>query len=434
MNDSNKSDLVWHTEPKKVLDLISNEKNPRKISKFQKDKLKQSFEKFNLVEIPAIDVDNRIIAGHQRLMILKLLGRENEIIDVRVPNRKLTQEEYDQYLITSNAVTGYWDFDKLKDLDLDMLVDVGFDQELLNDVWKNELEVKEEKFDVDKELKKIKVPQTRLGDIIEMGPHKLICGDSTDPEVLKKLFGDDRASMIYSDPIYNINFNYQGGLGGKSNYGGKVNDTRSDKDYEDLLRKSMQCALSVSKPDINVFYWSDQTYIWMIQSLYRELGIQNKRVCLWLKNGQNPTPGVAFNKCYEPCTFGTLGKPYITPDINNLNEVMNKETTTGNNLLAETLDHLDIWAVKRLPGKDYEHSTSKPPELHEKAIRRCTKPGDIILDSFSGSASTMITAEQLKRRVYAVELEPLYCDIAIKRYESLTGNKAKIIRNEATKH
>ena len=93
------------------------------------------------------------------------------------------------------------------------------------------------------------------------------------------------------------------------------------------------------------------------------------------------------------------------------------------------LDEIDVWLMKRLSGKDYEHATSKPPTLHEKAIRRCTKPGDIILDSFSGSASTLIAGEMLKRRVYAVELEPIFCDLAIKRFEKLTGIKAKIIRD-----
>ena len=235
--------------------------------------------------------------------------------------------------------------------------------------------------------------------------------------------------MVYSDPVYNIKIDYSGGIGGKQNYGGNVNDNRTDSEYKEFLRKSMANALSVSKPDLHIFYWSDQIYIGYIQELYGELGIENKRVCLWVKNSQNPVPTVAFNKCYEPCTYGVRGKPFITKNIQNLNEVMNKEITTGNALLEETLDHLDLWMVKRLSGKKYEHATSKPPKLHEKAIRRCTRPGDIILDSFSGSASTMIAAEQLKRRVYGVELEPRFCDLAIKRYEALTKKKAKIIRN-----
>jgi DNA modification methylase len=125
------------------------------------------------------------------------------------------------------------------------------------------------------------------------------------------------------------------------------------------------------------------------------------------------------------------GKPFISPNLQNLNELMNKETTTGNNLLEETLDHLDIWTVRRLPGKEYTHATSKPPQLHNKAIRRCTKPGDIILDSFLGSGSTLIAGEQLNRRIYGIELEPIFCDLVIRRYEKLTGKKAKIIHEKS---
>lgn len=421
--------LIWHTEQRKINNLLPYSKNPRFISEKQMNDLKRSIRKFNVVEIPAIDVDGKICAGHQRVRALQILGRGEELIEVRVPNRKLTQKEFDQYLITSNAVGGDWDFEKLKSFDLGLLMDIGFDKSELANIWDEHLEVEGDGFDVEKELAKIKIPETKLGDLIELGPHRLLCGDATDPSTLKRLLGKERASMIYSDPVYNIKVNYNSGIGGKRNYGGNVNDNRTDEEYKEFIRKSLENSLSVTKEDAHIFYWSDQTYIWLIQQLYRELGIQNKRVCLWLKNGQNPTPGVAFSKCYEPCTYGVRGKPYIAKNIQNLNEVMNKEITTGNNLLEETLDHLDVWMVKRLSGKDYEHATSKPPKLHEKAIRRCTRPGDIILDSFSGSGSTMIAAEQLKRRVYAVELEPVFCDLAIRRYEKLTGKKARTIRN-----
>ena len=409
-------------------ELLPYSKNPRQISQKQMNLLKKSLKKFGLAEIPCIDLDGKIVAGHQRIKALQLLGRGEELIDVRIPSRKLTKEEFDEYLIASNAISGEWDFEALKGFDLDMLSNLGFDKEELNNIWSENLEVEGDEFDEEKELAKIKTPKTKLGDLITMGQHKLICGSATDPAVLKRLFGDERASMIYSDPPYNIKLDYSSGIGGKQNYGGNVNDNRSDSEYQDFIRKTLENALAVTKSDAHVFYWSDQTYIWLIQQLYRELGIVNKRVCLWLKNSANPVPSVAFNNCYEPCTYGVRGKPFIAKKIQNLNEVMNKEITTGNNLLEETLDHLDVWLVKRLSGKDYEHATSKPPKLHEKAIRRCTKPGDIILDSFSGSASTMIAAHQLKRRVYAVELEPIFCDLAIKRYEKLTGDKAKIKR------
>ncbi len=421
---------MWTTEKRVVDQLLAHKKTPRIISKEQMARLKQSLERYDLVEIPAIDLDGTILAGHQRIKVLQVLGRGKEEVDVRVPNRKLTQDEAEEYLLASNAIHGEWNFELLKNFNISLLVDLGFDQKSLDDIWNKKLDAEE--FDPEKELEKIKKPTTRPGDIIEMGGHRLICGDSLKPETLARLFGDERASMIISDPIYNISIDYNGGIGGKANYGGTVTDSKPDSEYYDFLKKSMEAALTVTKKDAHVFYWSDQVYIWLIQTLYRDLGITNKRVCLWLKNSQNPTPGVAFNKCYEPCTYGVRGKPYIVKGVNKLNEVMNHDMTTGNNLLQEAQDHLDIWMVKRLAGNEYEHSTMKPPEVYEKAIRRCTKMGEIILDSFSGSGSTLIAAETLKRRVFAVEIEPIFCDLTIRRYEKLTGNKAKVIRsNEA---
>jgi DNA modification methylase len=418
--------LKWHTVSKRVSDLIPQDVNPRTISDKQMSDLQKNLKKFNLVEIPAIDLNGKILAGHQRIKALQLLGRGEELIDIRIPNRQLSKEESERYLIASNALGGSWDFEKLKSFDLDLLVDIGFDQIDLSHLWDEELEVKDEDFDVEEEIKKIKEPKTRLGDLIHLGPHKLLCGSSTDPKNLKRLFGEQKASMVYSDPPYNINLNYSKGIGGKKDYGGNVNDKRTYEEYKNFIKDTLVTALLVTNSNSHIFYWCDQSYIGLIQELYRELGITNRRVCLWLKNSQNPTPKIAFNKCYEPVVYGTMGKPYIAPSIQNLNEVLNKEMTTGNNLFAEASDELDIWLVKRLSGQSYEHATSKPPKLHEKAIRRCTKPGDIILDSFSGSGSTIIAGEQLKRKVYAIELEPIFCDLTIRRYEKLTGRKVRV--------
>jgi DNA modification methylase len=419
--------LVWHTESRKIDSLLPHKKSPRTISKEQSERLKKSLETYGLVEIPAVDLDGTILAGHQRIKVLQLLGLGNTEIDVRVPNRKLTDKEAEAYLIGSNAIHGEWDFDLLKGFEMDLLIDLGFDQKELDDIWNKELK---KEFDVEKELKKIKKAKTKLGDIIELGNNKLICGDSTKPETLERLFGDERASMIMSDPIYNIAIDYNKGIGGKQAYGGTVDDNKSDSEYKNFLKLSMEAALAVTKPDAHVFYWSDETYIWLIQTLYRELGITNKRVCLWLKNSQNPVPSVAFNKCYEPCTYGVRGNPPLVKGVTKLNEVLNADMTTGNELLQQVHDFFTIWPEARLSSKEYEHSTMKPPALYEKAIRRCSKAGDIILDSFNGSGSNLIAAQRLGRRVYAVEIEPTFCDLTIKRFEAETGIKARVIRNE----
>lgn len=422
--------LSWTTVQKRVNDLIPQEINPRKISDKQMSDLKRSLKKFNLVEIPAVDFDGTILAGHQRIKALQLLERGNEMIDIRVPNRKLTEKEAKEYLIGSNKLGGDWDFDILKSFELDTLSFAGFDDMELAKFWDNDNETKEDSFDIEKELKKITDPKTKLGDIIHLGKHKILCGDSTDPKNLARLLGEERASMIYSDPVYNISIDYDGGIGGKKDYGGNVNDTRTYEEYKGFIRDSLTAALAVSSPNTHVFYYCDQVYIGLIQEIYRSLGIANKRVCLWLKNSQNPVPKVYCNKAYEPAVYGTRGKPYLAEAVSDLNEVMNKEFTTGNELVTQVDDFLEIWTAKRLAAKDYKHATSKPITLHEKAIKRCTKPNDIILDSFLGSGSTLLAGEQLGRRVYGCELEPRFCDLIAARFEALTGIKPVIERHE----
>lgn len=418
--------LVWTTVQKQISSLIPHQQNPRKISQKQMSDLKKSVEKFNLVEIPVIDADGTILAGHQRLKAMQLLGRSEEMIDVRVPNRKLSEEEAKQYLVASNALGGTWDFDLLKSFEVPMLLDIGFDPIELSTMFNKEEKVEEDVFDVQKELKKIHSPITKPGDIIELGRHRIICADATKEENLKRLFGDQRASMIYSDPVYNISVNYAGGIGGKQEYGGNVQDSRSFAEYSQFITDALKAGLSVSLPNAHIFYYCDQVYIGVIQEIYRTLGIENKRVCLWLKNSQNPVPGVAFNKCYEPCVYGTYGKPYLSVDQTKQNEVLNQEYTTGNDLLDQVNSFTDIWTAKRLASKDYEHATSKPITLHEKAIKRCTQAGDIILDSFLGSGSTLLCAEQLGRTVYGCELEPVFCDLIIRRWEKITGKQVVI--------
>ena len=422
--------LKWTTVQKRVDDLIPQEVNPRIITDKQMSDLKKSLQKYNLVEIPAIDLNGRILAGHQRIKAMQLLGRGSELIDARVPNRKLTEAESKQYLIASNALGGDWDFEALKSFNLDILTNAGFDEMELAKFWDEDKDVKEDNFDVEKELKKIKTPKTKLGDIITLGKHKVICADSTKQENLDRLLGNEKVSMIYSDPIYNLDIDYDGGIGGNQNYGGSVKDNRTFEEYKTFIRDSLKCALAVSKPNTHVFYYCDQIYIGLIQDVYRSFGISNKRVCLWLKNNQNPVPSVAFNKVYEPCVYGIKGKPYLAESITTLNEVMNKELGTGNELLSQVNEFIDVWTAKRVSSKDYEHATTKPITLHEKAIKRCTKPNEIILDSFLGSGSTLLAGEQLDRRVYGCELEPRFCDLIIRRYELFTGKKAEIKHHE----
>lgn len=420
--------LTWRTQTRKVSDLIPNEKNPRVMSPDQVENLKKSLEQFNLVEIPVIDTDDRVLAGHQRLMVMKLLGRGEERIPVRVPNRKLTKKEAEQYLLTSNRVHADWDWSKLGEcFDVETMLASGFDDCDLTNLF-DDLAVEDDEFNVEKELESIKKPTAKLGDLYQLGRHRLLCGDSTDPKTLVILMDGKKANVILQDPPFNIALDYGKGIGGKKNYGGNVDDAKTDVDYAEFLRNALRNGLASCHKDAHVFTYCDQKYIWLLQTLYQELGVQNKRVCLWIKNNATPTPQVAFSKQYEPCVYGTVGKPFLSPKAPNYTELMNAEVGTGNRSIEDILDMLDIWLVKRLNGQDYEHPTQKPPQLHEKALRRCTKPGDVLLDCFGGSGSLMVACEQLKRSAYMVEREPVFVDLIIRRYEQLTNTKAKKLR------
>jgi DNA modification methylase len=383
--------------------------------------LKKSLNKYNLVEIPAIDLNGKILAGHQRIKALQLLGRGEEMIDVRLPNRELTEDEAKQYLIASNALGGDWDFSALKSFDLDLLLDVGFDEIELTKFWDKDVELKDDPIDIEKEVKKAQGTDIKAGDMFQMGRHRLICGSSLELSNVQKLMGDVKADMVNDDVPFNIGLSYDKGVGNKQNYGGTINDSKSADEYKIFIKTIMQNALSVTKKDVHIMFWGDERYVWLLQTLYKELGVDSKRLLVWIKNNSSPTPTVAFNKVTEFCAYGTVGSPYLSKEVNDLNEIQNHDMTTGNNLFEEIMDQLNIWMVKRLPSNQYSHPTEKSPLLHHKAIRRCTKVGDVVLDLTAGSGSILIACEQLKRTAYLCELEPVFCQVILNRYKKFTG-------------
>ena len=386
--------------------------------------LKVSLTKFNLAEIPAISLDGKICAGHQRIKALQLLGRGEELIEVRTPNRKLTPSEFKQYLLTSNRSGGSWDFDILaSDFDIDTLLVSGFDSSDLTNIFDDSLEVSDDNFDEEKELEKAKNTDIKSGDYFALGRHRLLCGNSLDPNTIKKLMDGKRADMVNDDPPFNINLSYDKGVGNKAKYGGTTNDNKSEAEYRNFLTILIQNALSVSKKDAHIMFWCDERYVYLLQEIYKGFGIDSKRLCIWIKDNASPTPNVAFNKVTEYCVYGTVGSPFLSDKVKNLNEILNKEATTGNRLSDDILDMLNIWLVKRLPSQEYQHPTQKPPTLHEKALRRCTRPGDIVLDLTAGSGSIMSACEQLKRTAYLCEMEPVFCQLIINRFKQLNPNE-----------
>ena len=425
--------LVWHTEVRKVKDLIPYEKNPRVISDEQMEGLKRSLSKFNVAELPAINKDGTIVAGHQRVQALILLGRGEENIDVRVPSRQLTKAEFKDYLLTSNRSGGSWDWAMLSsDFNLDDLKLAGFDDLDLSHIFDDTAAKSDNKeWNEEEELKKLKRSKIKIkkGDLFELGKHRLICGSSLDKKVVDKLMGGVKADLVDDDIPFNIGLSYNKGVGNKKHYGGTINDNKSNDEYKTFVKTLLENALSVTKKDAHVIFWCDEKYVWLLQTLYQELNIDSKRLLVWVKNNSSPTPTVAFNKATEFAVYGTVGSPYLCKRFNDLNEIQNNDMTNGNDLHKEITDNSNLMLVKRLPSNQYSHPTEKSPLLHYKALKRCTKVGDVVLDLTAGSGSILVACEQLKRIAYVCELEPVFCQLIINHYEKVSGNKAKLIRN-----
>jgi DNA modification methylase len=403
--------------------------NPRKWPDQSEKNLTESIKRFGLVDpIIVNSAPNRknvVIGGHFRLRVAKKLGFSRvPVVYLHIPD----EDKEKELNLRLNQNTGEWNFDLLKEFDIGLLLEAGFNDSDLSLIWDRQLSIEDDKFDLKKSLEDHKKPKSKIGDFYQLGDHFLLCGDATDSNVVQKLLNNTKVNMIYCDPPYNISLNYSDGVSTKGKYGGsKTNDNKSAKDYRDFIKQTLKSALLVALDDVHIFYWCDENWIGLLQQLYQELSIKHQRVCFWVKNNINPTPQVAFNKVYEPCVYGTIGNPYLDKKMTNLNEVLNKEVTTGNRLSDDILDLFSIWLVKRKAGQDYLHPTEKPITLHEKPLRRCTKPNDVILDLFGGSGSTLIACEQMKRKAFLAEIDPVFCDVIIDRWQQLTGKEATCV-------
>lgn len=420
-----KQNLEWHNEKRRVSDLIKCPTNPNINTESEFSNLKKSFKNSGYAETIVINTDGMIMAGAHRHQALMEMGMSDKEIDVRVPNRKLSQKEFDRYLLASNALRGSWNFDALRQFDTELILDIGFHPDELQNLWDDHLEIEDGDLNEEKEIEKAKDTKIKVGDYFALGRHRLLCSDAIDPASVKKLMGNIEADVFNDDFPFNIGLRYDQNFTGKKKFGGKTDDNKSDKEYESFLKSLIKNALSVMKPDAHFFGWCDERYVWLLQQLYREFGIDSKRILIWIKNNMSPTPRLAFNKVTEFVVYGTVGSPYLNDRVKNLHEIINRDITSGNRLHDDILDLLNIWLVKRLPGNEKEHPTMKPPSLYEKCLRRCTKPGDVVLDLTAGSGSLLLACEQMKRTAMLCEVEPIFCQIILNRFKKISNEPIK---------
>lgn len=405
--------LYWITEQRRVRDLIPLDFNPRKVNKEKQKKLIESIGTFNLVEIPVINKDNRLIAGQRRYEALWFAGKQDELIDVRVPNRMLTEEEVKRYNLISNTHAGDWDMEKLEEFFSEVeykdiipdLPDYKPTELPPVDMVKAKQELKEVVEDEFNE-EPPRDPVTKPGDLYELNRHRLLCADSTDSRAVEKLMNGKLAQMVFTDPPYNVKISGISGLGKIKHdefkmASGEMNQSRFVRFLEDIMLNLIKFSRNGSIHYI-CMDWKHLNELSTAGKLYKEF----KQLIIWVKD--NGGMGSFYRSQHELIFVYKNGRAKHT---NNFELGQNGRYRTNvwqysgmNSLASKERDSLS------------DHPTIKPVKLVADAILDCSLENEIILDLFLGSGTTIIASEQTNRTCYGQEMDEKYCDTIIRRY------------------
>lgn len=401
------------------------------------EKLKKSIAEFGYVD-PIIwnERTGNIVGGHQRLQILLDLGIRTE--DVSVVDLPLELEK--ALNVCLNNPAGEWDMPRLKDLliefetfnfDIEL---TGFDPAEIEKLLGRD--VTEDDFDPDAEAEKIIAPITMRGDIYQLGNHRLMCGDSTSRDEIGRLMDGRKANMVFTDPPYNVNY----GSTMKDKLRQRVSKENAGRTIlndnfktNEGFYKFLFAAISAIRPYAagDVYICMSSSELHTLQRAFLDAGGHFSTFIIWVKN--HFTIGRSnYQRQYEPILYGWFeGSSHYWSGVRNLGDVYKEKIQAdidGVPLVRVDACGIegDVWDLPR-PMKSKEHPTMKPIALCARAIRNSSAPGDLILEGFGGSGSTLIAAEQTKRECRAMELSELFCDVIVTRWEQFTGKKAELI-------
>lgn len=381
---------------RKVSELKLWEQNPRSIKASDFERLKKQVKELGQYKPLIITKDNEVIGGNMRLRAYRDLGIDEvwvSVVDPKDDSEKL------KYALSDNDRAGYYDDDLLSNLssaypDFDWsgyAVDLNPPETLdkvlmdINEVQEDEVpEVSDEE------------PVSKLGEVYQLGKHRLMCGDSTKIEDVEKLMNGQKADMVFTDPPYNVDYGVS--KNPRHKYRQIKNDKLDTEGWEAFCRDFIGNMLVFNKGD--VYVWGASGPEGMKQRLWLdELGYHWSATIIWKKQQLVLTPA-NYQRMYEPCFYGWAEKSSWNGD--------RKQT--------------EVWEIDR-PLDSKLHPTMKPIELCAMGIKNSSKTDDIVLDLFGGSGSTLIAAEQLDRVCYMMELDPKYVDVIRKRYAKLIGRE-----------
>lgn len=350
--------------------------------------------------------------GYDKVPIVQMENlSEKEVKALRLADNKLNESEWDMELVLG----------ELKALEDEALLALtGFDKSML--------EVIEDNFDGQAEYDKITQPEAKLGDLWALGRHRLMCGDSTNRESVEKLMGGVLADMIWTDPPYNVDYNYASKYEGirkaakgrtKLSKQQIFNDKKKPEEFYDFLKTVFKNCYDFSKDSMAMYVCHATKTQEQFFNALKDSGYHFSQTIIWLKERIILALGQDFHRVYEPVWFGWKEKKGHFKDKSITKE---KELWDLDKMKFE--ERLDVWYLNRDKSSEYIHPTQKPVKLPERAIRKSSPLNGLIFDPFNGSGSTMMACEQMGRRCYAMELDPRFVDVAIKRWELFSGSKA----------
>ena len=376
----------------KVKDLKPYEKNAKKHDKTQIANVAESIKRFGFAQPLVVDKDNVLIIGHCRLLAAKQL-KLREVPVVRMDD--LTEEQVKQLRLLDNKLNeSDWDIELLQaevgELDFD-----GFDLDWGFKELEDFAVIEDEAPEPDME----NPPISKLGDIWQLGRHRLMCGDSTSDDVAK-LMEDQKADLLVTDPPYNVDYE------GKTKDALKIqNDNMSDINFRQFLIDAFTNASNVMKSGASLYVWYVDSEATNFINAIKNAGLKYYQNLIWVKNSM-VLGHLDYQKQHEPCLYGW-------------------KDGAGHKWNADRRQ-TTILEFDR-PTKSDLHPTMKPVNLISYQVRNSSEQDDIVLDLFGGSGSTLMACEQLNRTCYMMEYDPRYADVIVKRWENFTHKKAVLL-------
>lgn len=400
-------------------EIIPYENNAKKHPRYQIQQIKESIQSFGNNDPIAIDENNVIIEGHGRYLALKELGFET-IPVIRLNH--LSDEQKRAYILAHNKITLNTDFDidilkqELTNIfDFDMAT-FGFSVNLLSSPLTGSSDQLEEEDVVEEEV------QTEAGTIYQLGRHRLMCGDSTNPDHLAQLLDGVTVDLYVTDPPYNVAYE------GKTKEALTIqNDEMDDRAFQAFLTDAFVAVDQHLKEGGAFYIWHADSQRMAFSKAISSAGWLEKQCLIWVKDsfvlGRQD-----YQWQHEPCLYGLKqgAGHYFVSDFS-LSTIL--ESNLEHKSKAELIELINTYrdnqptSVLRVnrPTQNQEHPTMKPLALIERLVRNSSRQGEVVLDSFAGSGTTLMVCEQLGRINYSMELDPKYVDRILRRFEQETG-------------